>query len=50
MVLYHRLRDLFSLKPDLVLYDITSTYFEAQARTISPSTATAATASCRTCR
>ena len=25
----HRLRDLFSLKPDLVLYDITSTYFEA---------------------
>src|SRR5208337_4373526 len=25
---YHRLRDLFSLKPDLVLYDITSTYFE----------------------
>ncbi len=26
--LYHRLRDLFSLKPDLVLYDITSTYFE----------------------
>jgi hypothetical protein len=27
-VLYHRLRDLFSFKPDLVLYDITSTYFE----------------------
>jgi transposase len=26
--LYHRLRDLFSIKPDLVLYDITSTYFE----------------------
>jgi transposase len=26
--LYRRLRDLFSLKPDLVLYDITSTYFE----------------------
>src|SRR5512135_17904 len=26
--LYHRLRDLFSLKPDLVLYDITSTYCE----------------------
>src|SRR6516225_3163369 len=25
---YHRLRDLFSFKPDLVLYDITSTYFE----------------------
>ncbi|HMB03021.1 MAG TPA: IS1634 family transposase, partial [Isosphaeraceae bacterium] len=25
---YHRLRDLFSLKPDMVLYDITSTYFE----------------------
>jgi transposase len=28
VVLYHRLRDLFSFKPDLVLYDITSTYFE----------------------
>src|SRR4051794_35973303 len=28
VVLYHRLRDLFSLKPDLVLCDITSTYFE----------------------
>lgn len=26
--LYRRLRDLFSLQPDLVLYDITSTYFE----------------------
>jgi len=26
--LYRRLRDLFSFKPDLVLYDITSTYFE----------------------
>jgi transposase len=26
--LYYRLRDLFSLRPDLVLYDITSTYFE----------------------
>jgi transposase len=26
--LYRRLRDLFSLKPDLVLYDITSCYFE----------------------
>ena len=26
--LYGRLRDLFSLRPDLVLYDITSTYFE----------------------
>ena len=29
VALYHRLRDLFSFKPDLVLYDITSTYFEA---------------------
>ena len=29
--MYHRLRDLFSLKPDLVLYDITSTYFEGKA-------------------
>jgi transposase len=28
LALYRRLRDLFSLKPDLVLYDITSTYFE----------------------
>jgi len=26
--LYHRLRDLFSLQPDLVFFDITSTYFE----------------------
>jgi hypothetical protein len=26
--LYRRLRDLFSFKPDLVLYDISSTYFE----------------------
>jgi transposase len=30
VALYHRLRDLFSLKPDLVLYDITSTYFEGK--------------------
>jgi transposase len=28
VALYHRLRDLFSLRPDLVLYDLTSTYFE----------------------
>src|SRR4051794_11959540 len=28
VALYLRLRDLFSLKPELVLYDITSTYFE----------------------
>ena len=28
MALYRHLRDLFSLKPDMVLYDITSTYFE----------------------
>jgi transposase len=28
VALYGRLRDLFSLKPQLVLYDITSTYFE----------------------
>jgi transposase len=26
--LYQRLRDLFAIKPDLVFYDITSTYFE----------------------
>jgi len=28
VALYQQLRDLFSIKPDLVLYDITSTYFE----------------------
>jgi transposase len=28
VALYRRLRDLFSFKPDMVLYDITSTYFE----------------------
>ncbi len=28
VALYHRLRDLFRFKPDLVLYDITSTSFE----------------------
>src|SRR5262249_47524049 len=28
LALFHRLRDLFSFRPDLVLYDITSTYFE----------------------
>src|SRR5512135_2575811 len=28
VALYHRLRDLFGLKPDMVLYDIPSTYFE----------------------
>jgi transposase len=28
VALYQKLRDLFSLHPDLVLYDITSTYFE----------------------
>ena len=31
MSLYYHLRDLFSFKPDLVLYDITSTYFEGAA-------------------
>jgi len=30
VALYGRLRDLFSLRPDLVLFDITSTYFEGQ--------------------
>ena len=50
VALYHRLRDLFSFKPDLVLYDITSTYFEGPDRTTSPATATAATASRRTSR
>jgi transposase len=28
VALYQRLRDLFSIKPDLIFYDITSTYFE----------------------
>jgi transposase len=28
VALYHRLRDLYSLRPELVLFDITSTYFE----------------------
>ena len=28
VALHHRLRDLFSFKPELVLYDVTSTYFE----------------------
>ena len=28
--IYFRLRDLFSLQPDLVFYDLTSTYFEGQ--------------------
>jgi len=30
VALYQRLRDLFSLHPDLILFDITSTYFEGQ--------------------
>jgi transposase len=30
VALYNRLRDLFSLRPDLVLFDITSTFFEGQ--------------------
>ena len=50
VALYHRLRDLFSFQPDLVLFDITSTYFEGAGPKISPSTATAATASRRTSR
>lgn len=41
--LFLRLRDLFSLKVDLVLYDLTSSYFEG--RRAWPSTATAATKS-----
>jgi transposase len=28
VALFHRLRDLFSLQPELVFYDVTSTYFE----------------------
>jgi transposase len=30
LALYHRLRNLFCLQPDLVFYDLTSTYFEGQ--------------------
>jgi transposase len=30
VALYHRLRDLFSLQPELVFYDLTSTYFEGR--------------------
>ncbi len=45
VALYHRLRDLFSFKPDLVLYDMTSTYFEATGPRGFASTATAAMAS-----
>jgi transposase len=30
VALYQQVRDLFSLQPDLVLYDITSTYFEGR--------------------
>ena len=48
--LYNRLRDLFSLKPDLVLYDITSTYFEGAGPAILPATATAGTTSRTMCR
>jgi transposase len=31
VALFHRLRDLFHLKPEFVLYDLTSTYFEGAA-------------------
>lgn len=30
VALYHRLRDLFHFEPELVFYDLTSTYFEGQ--------------------
>ncbi len=50
VALYHRLCDLFSFRPELVPFDISSTYFEGRVHTISPSTATAATASRRTSR
>jgi len=50
VALYHRLRDLFSLKPDLVLYDITSTYFESAGPVGFAGTATAAMASRTTSR
>lgn len=30
VTLYHRLRDLFHFEPELVFYDLTSTYFEGQ--------------------
>jgi hypothetical protein len=47
--LYQQLRDLFSLQPDLVFYDITST-LRAPALEVLPSTVTAGTASRKTCR
>ena len=50
VALYHQLRDLLSFKPELVLYDITSTYFEGAGRPTSPSTATGAMASRTKCR
>lgn len=34
VALYHRLRDLFQLKPDLVFYDLTSTYFSGHGPSI----------------
>src|SRR5258705_8556636 len=50
VALYHRLRDLFSLKPDLCSTTSPVPTSRARARTSSPSTATAATASRRMCR
>ncbi len=51
LALYHRLRDLFSLKPDLVFYDIHQHLLQrARVRKTSPSTAIAATVSLRTSR
>jgi len=34
VALYHRLRDLYHLQPDLVFYDLTSTYFAGQGPSI----------------
>ena len=45
VALYQRLRDLFDFQPDLVFYDLTSTYFAGPVRPVSPSTVTAGTAS-----
>ncbi len=50
VALFHRLRDSFHLKPEFVLYDLTSTYFEARLIPRSPSMLIVGMASRKTCR
>src|SRR4029079_14086018 len=50
LALYGRLRDLFHFEPDLVFYDLTSTYFKDTVRRPRPSTVTVAMASPATCK